>query len=136
MSALGRLHFGIAMNAKISMIAICVEAIIYLLLYSLHDCTFNIEKYINATKPSEVVVRRCSTEKVVLKISQNSQENTCVRLSFLQPPACNFKKRDSGTGVYLWILRKFQEQLFCRTSPGDCFFHANVFQYFCTNCLD
>ena len=30
-----------AMNAKISVLVICVEAIIYLLLYNLHDCTFN-----------------------------------------------------------------------------------------------
>ena len=28
------------MNAKISEFVICVEAIIYLLLYNLHDCTF------------------------------------------------------------------------------------------------
>ena len=30
-----------AMNAKISVFVICVEATIYLLLYNLHDCTFN-----------------------------------------------------------------------------------------------
>ena len=30
------------MNAKISLLAICVEGVIYLLLYTLHDCTFNI----------------------------------------------------------------------------------------------
>ena len=29
------------MNAKISVFVIRVEAIIYLLLYNLHDCTFN-----------------------------------------------------------------------------------------------
>ena len=29
------------MNAKISVFLICVKAIIYLLLYNLHDCTFN-----------------------------------------------------------------------------------------------
>ena len=29
------------MNAKISVFVICVEAIIYLLLHNLHDCTFN-----------------------------------------------------------------------------------------------
>ena len=29
------------MKAKISVFVICVEAIIYLLLYNLHDCTFN-----------------------------------------------------------------------------------------------
>ena len=29
----------------------------------------------------EVVARRCSVKKVLLEISQNSQENTCVRVS-------------------------------------------------------
>ena len=37
-------------------------------------------------------------EKVFLEISQNSQENTCARVPFL---------RDSGTSVFLWILRDF-----------------------------
>ena len=32
---------------------------------------------------SEAVVRRCSVNKVFLKISENSQENTCTRVSFL-----------------------------------------------------
>ena len=32
------------MNAKISVFVICVEAIIYLLLYNLRDCTFDIDK--------------------------------------------------------------------------------------------
>ena len=31
----------------------------------------------------EAVVRRCSVKKVFLEISQNSQENTCARVSFL-----------------------------------------------------
>ena len=30
------------MNAKISVFAICAEAIIYLLIYNLHDCTFKV----------------------------------------------------------------------------------------------
>ena len=34
------------MNAKISVFVVCVAAIIYLLLYNLHDCTFNMHKYI------------------------------------------------------------------------------------------
>ena len=29
------------MNAKISVFVICVEAVIYSVLYDLHDCTFN-----------------------------------------------------------------------------------------------
>ena len=33
------------MNEKISAYVICVEAIIYLLLNDLHDCTFNFEIY-------------------------------------------------------------------------------------------
>ena len=37
------------MNAKIAVLVICVEAIIYLLLYNLHDCTFNFEQ-VNAHK--------------------------------------------------------------------------------------
>ena len=37
--------------------------------------------------------RRCSIKKVSLEISQNSQENTCARESFLM--ACNFIKKDS-----------------------------------------
>ena len=31
----------------------------------------------------EAVVRRCSVKKVFLEISQNSQETTCARVSFL-----------------------------------------------------
>ena len=45
----------------------------------------------------EAVFRRCSVKKVFLEISQNSQENTCVRVSFLiklqAAPATLLKKR-------------------------------------------
>ena len=34
-------------------------------------------------KRTEAVARRCPVKKVFLEISQNSQENTCVRASFL-----------------------------------------------------
>ena len=37
----------------------------------------------NSLKSAEAVVRRCSVKKVLLEISQNSKENTCVRASFL-----------------------------------------------------
>ena len=42
---------------------------------------------------SEAVVRMCSVKKLFLEISQNSQENTCDRVSCLinlQAKACNF----------------------------------------------
>ena len=35
------------------------------------------------TKSSEAVARRCSVKEVLLEISQNSQENSCTKVSFL-----------------------------------------------------
>ena len=52
---------------------------------------------------SEAVVHRCSVNKVLLEISQNSQENTRARvLSFLiklQPSACDFIKKEAVAQV-------------------------------------
>ena len=51
----------------------------------------------------ETATRRCSVKKVFLKISQNSEKNTCVRLSFLiscRPKACNFIKKETPTQVF------------------------------------
>ena len=36
---------------------------------------------------TEAVIQRCSVKKVLLEISQNSQENTCVRISFFNKAA-------------------------------------------------
>ena len=47
---------------------------------------------------SEAVVQRCSVKMVFLNISQNSQENTCARVSFLikfEAEACNFIKKET-----------------------------------------
>ena len=41
------------------------------------------KEHFTHTTNAEAVVRRCSVEKVFLEISQNSQENTCARVSFL-----------------------------------------------------
>ena len=45
-----------------------------------------------------------------------------------------YRKRDSGTGVFLWILQNFQEHLFYRTPLGDClyidyFFSRKILDY-------
>ena len=48
------------------------------------------------SKIAEAVTRRCSVKKVFSKISQNSQENTCARVSFLiklHQDEALFKKR-------------------------------------------
>ena len=52
---------------------------------------------------TEAVVWRCSAIRMFLNIS---------------PHTCNFfKKKDSKTGVFLWILRNFQDHFFYRTPP-------------------
>ena len=58
----------------------------------------------------EAVARKYFVKKVFLEISQNSQENACVRASFLikwQASACNFIKKEALAQVFLWILRNF-----------------------------
>ena len=58
--------------------------------------------------------RLCSMKKVFLEISQNSQENTCARVSFLIKFQL-YWKRDSSTGVFLPILLSFKNTFFYRT---------------------
>ena len=53
-------------------------------LYYLVVCTIN----------KEAVTQRCSVKKVFLEISQNSQENTCARVSFF------IKLRGLGLQLY------------------------------------
>ena len=87
-------------------------------------------------------------KKVFLEISENSQENACARVTFLiklQPsyfPVFGpnteiygvnlseykkirdlqlYLKRDPGTGVFLRILRNFQEHFFYGTPLDGCF---------------
>ena len=55
--------------------------------------------------------RRCSIKKLVLKISQYAQKNT----GQSRRPA-TLSKRGSSKGVFLWILRNFQEHLFWKIS--------------------
>ena len=54
---------------------------------------------------AEAVVPRCSVKKVVLKILQNSQENTCAKVPFLitlQGSGLQIcENRGSGIGVFL-----------------------------------
>ena len=67
---------------------------------------------------------RSSRPEVFLIILQNSQENTCAWVSFLiklQASPCNFiKKRDSGTGVFLWIFWNFSDHFFLKNTSGGC----------------
>ena len=53
-----------------------------------------------------IVIHTTSQEKMFLEISQSSKENNCVRFSFLIKLQAK-KKRDPGTGAYLWNLWNF-----------------------------
>ena len=78
--------------------------------------------------------RRSSVKKVFLKISQYSQENTCVWASLMSFES-TLLKRDSNTDIFTWILQKFLrtpilkniwerlhlKQLFQRTLVSSCF---------------
>ena len=44
----------------------------------------------------------------------------CARLK-LQASVWNFVKKETLTGIFLWILRHFKEHLFYRTPLDDCF---------------
>ena len=70
---------------------------------------FVLEIYLNFSLPKTEAV---ALQKIFLDISQNLQENTCAKVSFLiklEVSACNFiKKGDPGTGVFQWIFRNFQ----------------------------
>ena len=62
-------------------------------------CLQRIYNFIN----TEAVVQRYSLKKVFLEISQNSQENTCVIVSFLiklQAWACKFIKKETLAQIF------------------------------------
>ena len=62
--------------------------------------------------------RRWSLKKALLKILQNSLENTCVRVSFLtkcNSEACNFIKNEALAQVFYW---EFCETPFSQNTSG------------------
>ena len=69
-------------------------------------------------------------EKLLFQISQNSQENTCVGVSFLIKLQVwglhKYWKRNFIIGVFFRILQNFLEQLFYRTPTINCFYAAHV----------
>ena len=76
--------------------------------------------------------RRCSIKICVPKISQNSQENTCARVSFLiKLQACNFVKKETMVQVFSCefceilrtpCLQNTSERLFLRVQSREPWF--------------
>ena len=80
----------------------------------------------------KAVARGCSVKQVSLEISQNSQESTCVRVSFLIllqssgqrcSDGCNHIKKETLTQFFPGNFAKF-----LRTPPGDFFCIAHSVQ--------
>ena len=79
---------------------------------------------------TEAVAQRCSVKKVFLKISQNSQENTCARVYFLTKlqtwglhlycaQACNFIKKYTLAQVFSCeFCEIFKNTFFYGTPPA------------------
>ena len=66
----------------------------------------------------EAIVQRCSVKKVFLKIPQNSQENTCVRVSFLiKLHACNFIKKEILAQVFSCEFCEISKNTFLYSTP-------------------
>ena len=71
-------------------------------------------------RKAEAVARRSSVKKVFLEISQNSQENTCDRVSFLiklQALACNFIKKEALPQVFSCEFCEISKTTFSYRTP-------------------
>ena len=75
----------------------------------------------NTSWRPETVARRCSVKEVLLEFSQNSQENTCVGVSFLiklQVSDLQLIKKETLAQVF---SSEFCEHLFLQNTSGGCF---------------
>ena len=76
--------------------------------------------------------RRYSIKKGVLRnFAKFTGKHQCQSLFLIKLKASDLQlclKRDSGTGVFLWILQNSEEHLFYGTTPDDCFcwFHLQL----------
>ena len=69
---------------------------------------------------TKTVAPRCSVEKVFLEISQNSQENTCARVSFLikLQAACGFIKKEALVQVLSCEFCEISKNTFFYRTPS------------------
>ena len=77
------------------------------------------------TDHSEAVAQRCSVKKMFLQLLQNSQENTCARVSFLiklQTSVRNFIKKETLALVLsCQFCEIFNNAFFLQTTSAGCF---------------
>ena len=99
--------------------------IIYIYIHTyiyIYICIYTIQVSNIALKS---IHQRCSTRKAVLQnLAKLIEKYLCwslflINLQAYKPPT--LLQRDSNTGVFLWILRKFWKPLFQRASVNNCF---------------
>ena len=98
---------------------------LYLLLFLIYDVSYSFI-HCGSIKPqvSETVIQGCSVKKVFLKILQNSQENTCARVSFLIKLLASFFIENLW-----WLLLKFSRNSI--TTAFICAKHQIFWAAFC-----
>ena len=68
-------------------------------IFSVFSSNFTLQKVF--LPDSKAVCWRCSVKKLFLKVSQNSQENTCAKVSFLiKLQTCNFIQKETLVQVF------------------------------------
>ena len=95
-------------NVRVVPISKWLWVAIISLLFEVTPCKTNIQF-------SEAATRGVLRKKVFLKISQNSQENTCARISFLvklQAEPCNFIKKETLAKVFSCEFREIFKNTF------------------------
>ena len=60
----------------------------------------------NNDRNTEAVAQRCSVKKVLLEVSQNSQENTCAQVTLAQVLSCEFWKISKNTSTPIKVKTK------------------------------
>ena len=79
----------------------------------------------------EAATKSVLCKKMFLEISQNSQENTCTRVSFLIK-ACNFIKKETLAQVFSWEFCEIFKNIFFTehlwtTASSSAFYFSRMF---------
>ena len=116
-----------AMNMKVSVVDTCIEAIIYLLLHNLHDCTFK-SKFLFLLQEKEE--KEAGTHFVLLSQSRNMTEDSWKLICINQLTFYNFFQVVQVTLKYFsifnnkppvsWVAHSTRKFLECSSSsPTD-----------------
>ena len=83
-----------------------------------------LEHYIRSSRP-ELFYKKGALRN----FAKFTGKRLCQSLFFNKDAGLSHLKRDSGTGVFQWILRNFWEHLFLQNTSGGCFCYIHVLPY-------